>query len=244
MSNNKKKPMTNRQREDRNMKVLKNPLMLHSAEIGKLIDETLRNRRNVWVCCDWHLYRKNEKDKPECHKFSKWNEIVENYRKKVHPLDLVINLGDLVDGELEDIDKMNELRDLIKGLPGKKIHVKGNNDIFDYHFYKSCGFLFSVPAFVWANTLFTHIPIENAFDLNIHAHLHGYKTYWIPYTNQVDAAAFGARLEPVELLKLLRSQPLYAKGVKVDESHFNEYYSIFDPAVETAIDDPFPDEEE
>ena len=33
MSINKKKPMTNRQKEDRNMSQLKNPVALHSIEI-------------------------------------------------------------------------------------------------------------------------------------------------------------------------------------------------------------------
>lgn len=234
----------NRAKEDRQMALLKHPQAIYSIEISNLINDTLRRKRNVWCCCDWHLYRRNEKNKPECHKFSQFNEIINNYRKTVHPQDLVIYMGDLVDGELSDENTFDELRDLLKGLPGKKVMVRGNNDIKDVNFYKSCGFLHVAQAFVWANVVFTHIPIENAFDLNIHAHLHGYKTYWIPYTNQIDVASFGGRLEPVELLKLLRSQPIYAKGVKVDESHFNEFYTIFDAEQEMSMQDPFPDEEE
>ena len=122
--------------------------------------------------------------------------------------------------------------------------VKGNNDIFDVNFYKSCGFMYVVQAFVWSNVLFTHVPIENAFELNIHGHLHGYKTYWVPYSNQIDVAAFNGRIEPVSLLKLLRSQPIYAKDVKVDETHFNEAYTVFDFETEIKLLDPFPDEEE
>lgn len=231
----------NRIKEDRQMSLLKHPQAIYSIEIANVINDTLRRKRNIWVCCDWHLYRRDEKDKPTCHKFSKFDQIISNYRKKVHPQDLVIYMGDLVDGELDDPEIFNEIKDLLVGLPGKKIMVRGNNDIKDTNFYKSCGFIYVVQAFVWANVLFTHIPIENAFDLNIHAHLHGYKTYWIPYTNQIDAASYGARLEPVELLKLLRSQPIYAKGVKVDETHFNESYAIFDAEQEMSMKDPFPD---
>ena len=80
--------------------------------------------------------------------------------------------------------------------------------------------------------------------MNIHGHIHGYKTYWIPYSNQIDVAAFNGRIEPVSLLKLLRSQPIYAKDVKVDETHFNEAYTVFDFETEIKLLDPFPDEEE
>ena len=244
MSINKKKPMTNRQKEERNMSQLKNPVALHSIEICHLINDTIRHKHDVWCCTDWHLWRRIEKDKPECKKFSRFNEVINNYRKKVHPQDLVIYMGDLVDGELEDEETKEELRDLLSGLPGKKIMVKGNNDLFDVNFYKSCGFMYVVQAFVWSNVLFTHVPIENAFELNIHGHIHGYKTYWIPYSNQIDVAAFNGRIEPVSLLKLLRSQPIYAKDVKVDETHFNEEYTVFDFETEIKLLDPFPDEEE
>lgn len=244
MSDKKKAPMTNRQKEERIASQLKNPLALHSIEICGLINQTIRKGHEVWCCTDWHLYLRKEKNKPDCYKRSNYNSIINAYRKKVHPQDLVIYMGDLVDGELQDEDIKNDIKDMLSGLPGKKIMVRGNNDLFDANFYKSCGFKYVVQAFIWSNVLFTHIPIDNAFELNIHGHLHGYKTYWIPYSNQIDVAAFGGRKEPVGLLKLLRSQPLYAKDVKVDESHFNEYYSVFDPILEQQIDDPFPDKEE
>ena len=92
--------------------------------------------------------------------------------------------------------------------------------------------------------MFTHIPIENAFDLNIHGHLHGYKTYWVPYTNQIDVGAFEGRKKPVDLLKLLRSQPIYAKTIKEEPEHFNETFSVFDMEMLGFVPDPFPSEEE
>jgi hypothetical protein len=80
--------------------------------------------------------------------------------------------------------------------------------------------------------------------LNIHGHIHGYKRYWVPYTNQIDAAAYDGRNKPVDLLKLLRSQPIYAKSIKEEPEHFNESASVFDIELIGHEVDPFPDEEE
>ena len=231
---------SNRKKEDRLGNTLKHPHTLHSKEIAKLINDTLRRKNNIWVCSDWHLWLRDEKGKPKCHKSSYFNKIFSNYKDTVKDGDLVIYLGDLVDGELADEKAFDELRDTIKALPGTKVMVRGNNDLKDANYYKSCGFKYVVQAFVWSNVLFTHIPIENAFDLNIHGHLHGYKTYWVPYTNQIDVGAFDGRKKPVELLKLLRSQPIYAKGIKEQPEHFNESVSIFDLEMCEHTEDPFP----
>ena len=235
---------SNRKKEDKLGNTLKHPHTLHSKEIAKLINDTLRRKNNIWVCSDWHLWLRDEKGKPKCHKASYFDKVFSNYKDTVKDGDLVIYLGDLVDGELADEKSFDELRDTIKALPGTKVMVRGNNDLKDPNFYKSCGFKYVVQAFVWSNVLFTHIPIENAFDLNIHGHLHGYKTYWVPYTNQIDVGAFEGRKKPVELLKLLRSQPIYAKGIKEQPEHFNESVSIFDLEMSEHTEDPFPAVEE
>ena len=236
--------VSNRKKEDKLCESLKHPHTLHSKEIAKLMNDTLRFNRNIWVCSDWHLWIRDEKGKPKCHKASSFNTIMKNYKDTVKDNDVVIYLGDLTDGELQDEEAFNELRDTIKTLPGVKVMVRGNNDLKDANFYKSCGFKYIVQAFVWSNVLFTHIPIENAFDLNIHGHLHGYKRYWVPYSNQIDVGAFEGRKKPVELLKLLRSQPIYAKTIKEEPEHFNETFSVFDMEMESFVQDPFPYEEE
>ena len=244
MENNKSVSTLNRMKEDRQDKALKHPHTLHSKEIAKLINDTLRLKHDVWVVTDWHLWRKKEKGKVECHKRSDFDEVINEYKKTVKPEDLVINLGDIVDGELADNKSFEELKNILKSLPGKMILVRGNNDLKDAGFYKSCGFKYVVQAFVWSNVLFTHMPIENAFDLNIHGHIHGYRRYWVPYTNQIDAAAYDGRKKPVDLLKLLRSQPIYAKTIKEEPEHFNESASVFDIELSNSLEDPFPDEEE
>jgi calcineurin-like phosphoesterase family protein len=217
---------------------------LHSKEIAKLINDTLRLKHDVWVITDLHLWRKDAKGSTSCHKRSDFESVINEYKKTVKPEDLVINLGDLVDGELNDQKAFDELKEIFKSLPGTKVLVRGNNDLKDASFYKACGFKYVVQAFVWSNVLFTHMPIENAFDLNIHGHIHGYKRYWVPYTNQIDAAAYDGRNKPVDLLKLLRSQPIYAKSIKEEPEHFNESASVFDIELIGHEVDPFPDEEE
>ena len=71
------------------------------------------------------------------------------------------------------------------------------------------------------------MPIENDNETNVHGHIHGYRTYWIPYTNQIDVAAVGGRETPVELDKVISSQKAYSKTIKEDPSHFEEGYYIF-----------------
>lgn len=235
---------TLRAKEDRQDKALKHPHTLHSKEIAKLINDTLRLKHDVWVITDLHLWRKDAKGSTSCHKRSDFESVINEYKKTVKPEDLVINLGDLVDGELNDQKAFDELKEIFKSLPGTKVLVRGNNDLKDASFYKACGFKYVVQAFVWSNVLFTHMPIENAFDLNIHGHIHGYKRYWVPYTNQIDAAAYDGRNKPVDLLKLLRSQPIYAKSIKEEPEHFNESASVFDIELIGHEVDPFPDEEE
>lgn len=233
--------MDNRKKEDNLNKSLKRPMNKYSVEIGNVIDSTIRNGGTVYLCTDWHLWIK-DKEHGGTKKRSDFQVIINNYCKRIKPNDLVINLGDLVDGEFTN---KNELANVLKGLPGKKIHVRGNNDIFDVNFYKNqCGFLYSVDTFVWNNIIFSHMPIENAFDLNVHGHIHNSKCYWVPYSNMIDVASFDGRKEPVKLLKVIRSQPLYAKRIKEAPEHFDEQVSLFVSEMRGFIPDPFTDDEE
>jgi hypothetical protein len=92
------------------------------------------------------------------------------------------------------------------------------------------------------------MPCKNDNDTNIHGHIHGYKTYWIPYKNQVDVAALGGRVTPVELNKVIGAQKSYSKTIKEDKSHFEEGYyvtntgDVFNEVMgELTIVDPFND---
>jgi calcineurin-like phosphoesterase family protein len=133
--------------------------------------------------------------------------------------DLLINLGDLVDGEFTESD---ELKEVINNIKCNKILVRGNNDLFDKRFYKSCGFLYVIDSFIWKDILFSHMPIKNDNELNIHGHTHGFRTYWVPYTNQIDVGAFDGRVKPVKLNSILGKQKAYAKTIKEEPEHFDE----------------------
>ena len=223
--------MTNRQKEEKLVGSLRDPTENHSTEITRLIDKTIKNRHNVYCMTDWHLWLRNEKNKPACHKRNNFDEIIKNV-KRIQPDDVLIFLGDLVDGEFEDKES---LKNILLPMNFKKILVVGNNDLFSPVFYKSCGFDYVVRSFVWHNVLFTHMPVKNDNDINIHGHIHGYKTYWVPYTNQIDVAYLDGRTEPVELQRVLKSQKSYSKVIKEEPSHFEEGYSNYSVTKSSAL---------
>ena len=119
--------MTNKKKEDKLNTSLKNPNSEHSLQIEKLIDDTIKKKHNVYLCTDWHLWVRKEKGSSECHKRKEFEEIIKNVNDIVTKDDVLINLGDLVDGEFKDKD---ELKSILKTLPGKKILTIGNNDCF------------------------------------------------------------------------------------------------------------------
>lgn len=223
--------MTNRQKEEKLVGSLRDPTENHSTEITRLIDKTIKNKHNVYCMTDWHLWLRNEKNKPACHKRNNFDEIIKNV-KRIQPDDVLIFLGDLVDGEFEDKDS---LKNILLPMNFKKILVVGNNDLFSPAFYKSCGFDYVVRSFTWHDVLFTHMPVKNDNDINVHGHIHGYKTYWVPYTNQIDVAYLDGRTEPVELQRVLKSQKSYSKVIKEEPSHFEEGYSNYSVTKSSAL---------
>lgn len=243
---------TSRAKEEKLVEDLKDPSEKDSNRLAKMIDTCLKRWHKVYCATDWHLWVRKEKNKPACHKRKGFEDIIKNANETLTKDDILIYLGDLVDGEFQDKE---ELKSILKTLPGKKILVRGNNDLFDANFYKSCGFVDIVPSFTWHNVIFSHMPIKNDNDINVHGHIHGYRTYWIPYTNQVDVAALGGRETPVELDKVIGAQKSYSKTIKEDPSHFEEGYydsnkkllSFFEEAMtqsnDSFIHDPYNDEE-
>ena len=243
--------MTNRQKEDKLMDSLSDPSESHSKEIAKLITSTLKSKHQVYLCTDWHLWKRKEKGKAACDRCKNFEEIFKNVNGTVKQDDLLIYMGDLVDGEFKDKEA---LKAVLLTIPCKKVLVKGNNDLFDNAFYKSCGFEYVVQSFVWSDILFCHVPSKNDNNMNIHGHIHssanpkpGYSyppVYWIDYTNQVDVAWCGGRVKPVPLDEVIATQKSYSKHIKVDYSHMQEGYypkmSTFDMVMtESYIPDPF-----
>jgi calcineurin-like phosphoesterase family protein len=239
-----------RAKEERLVNKLKDPDEKNSSPISRLIDNTMKNKHKVYLMTDWHLWVRKEKNKPDCHRRDVFDEILKNVNDTLDKEDLLIFLGDLVDGEFQNKE---ELKAVLLTLAGRKIMVRGNNDLFPPSFYKSCGFEYVVDSFVWHNILFTHMPVENDNDMNIHGHIHSDKykpVYWIPYTNQIDVANIGGRVKPIELNEVIKAQPAFSKKITVDENHLDgkykvkvEYASIFGECMALAerIEDPFPD---
>lgn len=201
--------------------------------IAKLIDETLVAKHTVWLATDWHLWKRISKNQPACRKREDFKKVISAIESTIKMNDLLINLGDLVDGEFQDKESLrNQMREIVC----KKVLVIGNNDLFDKSFYKSCGFSYVVDSFKWHDILFTHMPVRNNCDMNIHGHIHSScptmrknpegsnrtPQYWIPYTNQMDVAWLGARMKPIELSEAIKAQPEFSKHIHECPEHFNE----------------------
>ena len=216
-----------RRHEEEIGKEIKESKTKESSPIAALIRSTLNKGHKVYLCTDWHLWMYDKKTKQKTQR-SDFKQIINRYNDIVTDDDLVINLGDLTDGEVE---RKKELADVISQLKGKKVLVRGNNDLYPDDYYTSIGFKYITPKFIYDNILFSHMPQENNNRLNIHGHIHGYKTYWCPYTNQIDVAAVGGRKTPIDLNMIIKAQPAYAKTVKVCPDKFEQECYV----------DPYPD---
>lgn len=238
-----------RKKEDQlNERLLNNKVQTSSAENDmacNVINETIASPNGkVYVSTDWHLFRKlDDNHRSICNK-ARWFDHVINTYSRLTKDDLLIYLGDFVDGEFREPNKLKEILD---GIKCKKIMTMGNNDLFGKSFYKSCGFSCVMDSFIWHDIKFSHFPKENLNKLNIHGHIHGHKIYWIPYTNQVDA--FKSNREPYELFELINKQPEYSKSIKINKNHsiYSEcdVSSLFEQtalgSICTHIDDPYTD---
>jgi len=213
--------MDQRKKEDNMVERLKHPDEQGSSNkaICQMINHAYQSKHEVWLATDWHLWKRRSKNRPSCVKRSDFKQIINNILNTVKHDDLLIYMGDLVDGEFL-IKK--ELKDVLLEISCPKILVRGNNDLFPDSFYKECGFSHVVDSFVWNDILFTHMPVKNDHKLNIHGHLHGCRNYWIPYVNQIDVGAYGGRKNPIKLDELMVEQQEYAKTIKESPEHFNE----------------------
>jgi ribosomal protein S18 acetylase RimI-like enzyme/calcineurin-like phosphoesterase family protein len=175
------------------------------------IMDILDDAPNIWVTTDWHLW-KYDKNTSTIYKNKNFNRCISDYNRKVGNDDVVIFLGDLVSDEFTD---KNKLKHVLSSLRGTKILCKGNNDLFDDRFYYHCGFIHVCHKLVWNNILFTHIPIENDYDINVHGHIHGSMRYTeIKYTNQIDAYTDDGSLLDLDLI--INSLPKYKKHIVND----------------------------
>lgn len=235
--------MTNRQKEDKQLDKCKDceDKSNINKKISTLIDNCIKNKHKVYLITDLHLWLRDEKNKPSCHKRSDFDTVIKNINDTVGEDDVLINLGDIVDGEFKD---KSLLKDAIKSINCKnKILLLGNNDIFDKSFYTNeCGFLYAEYGFVWNDVVFTHMPKKDHDNaMNIHGHIHGYANYWVPYNKMIDVAYYDGRKKPVELKWLMNKLSSYAKHIKESPEHFEEYFDLFNSVMNSYIEDQYHD---
>lgn len=184
-----------------------------SNVISTLIDKKIKSGNHVWVMTDWHLLKWNKETK-SVYKNRDLSEIIRNCQEMIREDDLLIYEGDLCDGEIE---RKDEIASYINRIPGEKVLVRGNNDLFDDKWYLDHGFKYVTPKFVWHDVLFSHRPEDNDNKVNVHGHMHNARTYYLgevsKYDNQIDVAWLGARTKPVDIKECVRKQHEYAKHV-------------------------------
>lgn len=191
--------------------------------ISRMLDECVRTG-TIWLMTDLHLYKRDTKGSHACHKRKGYHDVVERINN-IPESDVLICLGDIVDGEMND---PKIIKDIFKNVKCKMILVRGNNDLFDYTTYRDAGFRYVVYTFVYKNYVFSHYPIDNNNILNIHGHMHSnpenhLPTYWLPFKNHIDIAYFGAREMPVTFDDMIKPSTFkeYKKIIKEDPSKFS-----------------------
>lgn len=201
-----------RRTEDRINKKIYEANPEKNSAISKLIDTTKANGHQVYLMTDWHLFKINKETK-EFFKRPGADNIIRNIKNTIKDGDLLIFLGDICDGEYEDKATLSMI---LNALPGTKIMIRGNNDLFSDQWYVDNGFKYIVPKFVYEDILFSHRPQDNNYKINIHGHMHneaGNKTYLASeishYNNQVDAAYFGAREKPIPMDVVIKGYQHY-----------------------------------
>jgi calcineurin-like phosphoesterase family protein len=96
--------------------------------------------------------------------------------------DTLIHLGDVIFYNYAD------LKDILDGIPGRKVLTMGNHDKRNATWYMNHGFTFAADAIVMGNIMFSHKPIKDfpsGVEYNVHGHLHNtghrpQESWWDP----------------------------------------------------------------
>lgn len=159
-----------------------------STTASELINETLKNGNQIWLTTDWHLIVFN-KETGAIEKRSNYDEIINVY-SQIPEGDLIINLGDLIDSEVEDPFYLEMIKKDLSKIKASMILIRGNNDVLPNEFYTDT---LGIDVFVDGNSfqyediLFSHACEENDVRINVHGHSHfSCRYYLVKPTNQVD----------------------------------------------------------
>lgn len=104
-----------------------------TTSAADLINETINKGRQIWLTTDWHLITYDKKT-GAISKRSNYDQIIETF-SQISEDDLIINLGDLIDSEVEDQNNLDMLREDISKIKASMILIRGNNDVLPNKFY-------------------------------------------------------------------------------------------------------------
>lgn len=160
----------------------------NTTSAADLINETLDKGRQIWLTTDWHLIVFDKKT-GAIEKRSNYDEIINVY-SQIPEGDLIINLGDLIDSEVEDQYHLEILKKDLSKIKAQMILIRGNNDVLPSKFYTDT---LGIDVFVDGNSfqyediLFSHACEANDVRMNVHGHSHfSCRYYLVKPTNQVD----------------------------------------------------------
>jgi calcineurin-like phosphoesterase family protein len=136
----------------------------------------------TWVISDTHFH--HQKLTEWCGRPDTFTEdTINNWRKLVHPNDLVYHLGDI-----GSTNKKN-CAGVLSQLPGQKILIRGNHDRWPIRWYLNQGFIAVMdsatiytyytkgkknPRLHYYKVLLSHkpIPVPSEVQFNVHGHFH------------------------------------------------------------------------
>ena len=104
-----------------------------TTSAADLIDTTLQRGNQIWLTTDWHLITYDKKT-GAISKRSNYDEIINVY-SQIPEGDLIINLGDLIDSEVEDQYHLNVLKEDLTKIKAQMILIRVNNDVLPNEFY-------------------------------------------------------------------------------------------------------------
>src|ERR1043166_4710908 len=149
-----------------------------------------------WLITDTHFDHDNIG--VYCDRPKGWmDRIIRNWKQIVKPDDVVLHLGDVLVGN------RHSMRDLMNGLPGHKLLIRGNHDDKSSMWYIRNGFAFACDGMAYKGVTWTHRPSYTLMpdtDINIHGHVHN--TVWNPRADFSRLLAIEhVGYKPIDLMK-------------------------------------------
>lgn len=188
-----------------------------TTSAADLINETLQRGNQIWLTTDWHLIVFN-KETGTISKRPNYDQIIETY-SQIPKNDLIINLGDLIDSEVEDPFYLEMLKKDLSKIKAPMILIRGNNDVLPKTFYTdTLGIEVFIDgnSFLYKDILFSHACEENNMRMNVHGHSHfSCRYYLVKPTNQVDI--FNINRSPILFKDIEKVYKDYWENNKIED---------------------------